>query len=133
MTALRFASSESAGATCVDVDPNGESMAVGRDSVDFVHDAAVDQLCVPLPTWAYRAGARETIFFNPKDTRVAIVTCGGLCPGLNDVVQGLVNKAQDYGVPEGNILGIRYGFKASRSARRPFRCKASAAQARGPS
>ena len=41
----------------------------------------------------------------------AVVTCGGLCPGLNDVVQGLVNKCHDYGVPEGNVLGIRYGFK----------------------
>ena len=40
---------------------------------------------------------------------MAIVTCGGLCPGLNDVVQGLVRKLEDYGVPEGNILGIRCG------------------------
>lgn len=38
---------------------------------------------------------------------VAIVTCGGLCPGLNDVVQGLVRKLEDYGVPDGNIMGIR--------------------------
>lgn len=70
-----------------------------------------DRLCVPLPPWAMRAGPRETIYFNPAETRVAIVTCGGLCPGLNDVVQGLVGKSEDYGVPEGNILGIRYGFK----------------------
>ena len=39
---------------------------------------------------------------------MAIVTCGGLCPGLNDVVQGLVRKLEDYGVPDGNIIGIRY-------------------------
>lgn len=39
--------------------------------------------------------------------RPAVVTCGGLCPGLNDVVQGLVSKLTDYGVPEGHILGIR--------------------------
>ena len=38
---------------------------------------------------------------------MAIVTCGGLCPGLNDVVQGLVRKLEDYGVPDGNILGIK--------------------------
>lgn len=31
----------------------------------------------------------------------------GLCPGLNDVVQGIVRKLEDYGVPEGNILGIK--------------------------
>ena len=65
------------------------------------------QVCIPLAPWAMRAGARETIYFNPKDANVAIVTCGGLCPGLNDVVQGLVRKLEDYGVPEGNILGIR--------------------------
>ena len=53
-------------------------------------------------------GPGETIYFNPADTNVAIVTCGGLCPGLNDVVQGLVRKLEDYGVPEGNILGIRW-------------------------
>lgn len=54
-----------------------------------------------------RAGARDTIYYNPAEVNVAIVTCGGLCPGLNDVVLGLVNKLTDYGVPEGHILGIR--------------------------
>ncbi len=70
------------------------------------HDVCA-QVCVPLPTWAMRAGARDTIYYNPAEVNVAIVTCGGLCPGLNDVVLGLVNKLTDYGVPEGHILGIR--------------------------
>ena len=70
--------------------------------------ALCEQVCVPLPAWAIRAGARETIFFNPAEVNVAIVTCGGLCPGLNDVVQGLVRKLEDYGVPDGNIMGIRH-------------------------
>lgn len=65
------------------------------------------QVCVPLPPWAVRAGARENIFYNPTEVQAAIVTCGGLCPGLNDVVQGIVNKLSDYGVPDGNILGIK--------------------------
>ena len=73
-------------------------------------DNPVLQVCVPLPAWGIRAGARETIYYNPSETNVAIVTCGGLCPGLNDVVQGLVRKLEDYGVPEGNILGIRCMF-----------------------
>ncbi|CAG9462410.1 unnamed protein product [Pedinophyceae sp. YPF-701] len=60
--------------------------------------------------WARRAGARETIFWDPPKVKAAIVTCGGLCPGLNDVVYGLVNKLESYGVPSENILGIRYGF-----------------------
>lgn len=117
LTALRFASPESAGASCLAVDSDTEGRVVFRERpiYDDVQPnqthSTLDQVCVPLPTWGYRAGAREMIYMNPKETRVAIVTCGGLCPGLNDVVQGLVNKCQDYGVPEGNILGIRYGFK----------------------
>eukprot|EP00983_Pelagomonas_calceolata_P014888 472238-Pelagomonas_calceolata.AAC.9 len=37
----------------------------------------------------------------------AVVTCGGLCPGLNDVIQNIVYTLRDYGVPEDNILGIK--------------------------
>ena len=70
------------------------------------------QVCVPLPPWAVRAGARETIYHDPSTVNAAIVTCGGLCPGLNDVVQGLVRKLEDYGVPDGNILGIRSALTA---------------------
>jgi 6-phosphofructokinase 1 len=62
-----------------------------------------------MPSWAVRAGARRQVYFEAATVTAAIVTCGGLCPGLNDVVQGLVLKLSDYGVPEGNILGIRYG------------------------
>ena len=65
------------------------------------------QVCVPLPPWAMRAGAREKVYFDPRHCQAAIVTCGGLCPGLNDVVQGIVKKLEDYGVPEGNIHGIK--------------------------
>lgn len=49
-------------------------------------EASFEQLSSPLPPWAVRAGARETIYHDPKHTTAAIVTCGGLCPGLNDVV-----------------------------------------------
>ena len=75
------------------------------------------QVCVPLPPWAVRAGARETIYHDPSTVNAAIVTCGGLCPGLNDVVQGLVRKLEDYGVPDGNILGIR-----SETTTKPSHC-----------
>lgn len=47
----------------------------------------------------------------PPQVTAAIVTCGGLCPGLNDVVQNLVYTLADYGVPEDQILGIRYGLR----------------------
>ncbi len=56
------------------------------------------------------AGPRRKLFFNPVETRVAIVTCGGLCPGLNDVIRALVMVLYyHYGVRE--ILGIRYGYR----------------------
>jgi len=57
-----------------------------------------------------RAGARENIFFDPVKTRAAIVTCGGLCPGINNVIRSLVLELDhNYGVS--SILGIRYGYQ----------------------
>lgn len=56
-----------------------------------------------------KAGPRENIFFDPARTRAAIVTCGGLCPGINDVIRGLVMQLHFwYGVK--NIYGFRYGY-----------------------
>jgi 6-phosphofructokinase 1 len=55
------------------------------------------------------AGPRKKLFHDPAQTRVAIVTCGGLCPGLNNVIKGLVAVlTYDYGVRM--IFGIRYGY-----------------------
>jgi len=56
------------------------------------------------------AGPRQKIFFDPSKTKAAIVTCGGLCPGINDVIRALVLELyHGYGVL--NIIGIRYGFQ----------------------
>lgn len=56
------------------------------------------------------AGARETLFFNPPETRAGIVTCGGLCPGLNDVIRSLFFEMRHaYGVKE--VLGFRWGYQ----------------------
>ena len=56
-----------------------------------------------------RAGPLEKIFHDPSWTRVGIVTAGGLCPGLNNVIKGLVEILSfDYGVK--SIFGIRYGY-----------------------
>ncbi len=61
-----------------------------------------------LPSFE-QAGARARIHFEPSQTRVGIVTCGGLCPGLNDVIRGLVMTLHyRYGVQ--TIHGFRYGF-----------------------
>lgn len=57
-----------------------------------------------------KAGPREKIFFNPAEMRVAIVTCGGLCPGLNNVIRSLVLELyHNYGVRD--IRGIPYGYQ----------------------
>ncbi len=57
-----------------------------------------------------KSGPRETIYFNPHHVHAAIVTAGGLCPGLNDVIRSLVrNLWYVYGVRR--ITGIQYGFK----------------------
>jgi len=56
------------------------------------------------------AGPRKKIFFEPSQTNCAIVTCGGLCPGLNDVIRAIVMQAYyRYGVRR--IYGIPYGFE----------------------
>ncbi|MGH3683698.1 MAG: ATP-dependent 6-phosphofructokinase [Pseudonocardiaceae bacterium] len=56
------------------------------------------------------AGPRRTIFFDPSKTRVGIVTCGGLCPGLNDVIRGLVrNLTNHYEVRR--VVGFRNGYQ----------------------
>src|SRR5271154_5567454 len=45
------------------------------------------------------AGPRRKIFFDPSKSRAAIVTCGGLCPGMNDVIRALVMElSKVYGV-----------------------------------
>ena len=56
------------------------------------------------------AGPREKIFHDPAWTRAAIVTCGGLCPGLNNVIKTIVNTLYfQYGVD--NVFGIKYGYR----------------------
>jgi len=56
------------------------------------------------------AGPRREIYFTPSETTCAVVTCGGLCPGLNDVIRSLVHQAHyRYGVKR--FYGIRYGYE----------------------
>jgi len=63
----------------------------------------------PLPAFE-AAGPREKIFFDPQSTTCGIVTCGGLCPGLNDVIRSLTLTLRiHYGVKQ--VLGFRYGYQ----------------------
>jgi 6-phosphofructokinase 1 len=55
------------------------------------------------------AGPRECVFFDPDSVCAAVVTCGGLCPGLNDVIRSIVHELYFmYGVRQ--IKGVRYGY-----------------------
>ena len=56
------------------------------------------------------AGPRERIYFDPSKLRCALVTCGGLCPGLNDIIRSVVLELyHHYGVR--TIYGMRYGLQ----------------------
>ena len=56
------------------------------------------------------AGPRSTLFFDPEHTRAGIVTCGGLCPGLNNVIRSLFLELHyAYGVKE--VIGFRGGYQ----------------------
>jgi 6-phosphofructokinase 1 len=80
-----------------------------------------DADCVPLHLTHYAglppavqthfqvAGPRERIFFNPATTRAGIFTCGGLCPGLNNVIRSIfLELYYHYKVSE--VLGFQYGY-----------------------
>jgi len=62
------------------------------------------------PQSVEKAGPRENVFFDPRKTTAAIVTCGGLCPGINNVIRSLVmGLYYFYGVKK--IIGIPYGYQ----------------------
>jgi 6-phosphofructokinase 1 len=56
------------------------------------------------------AGPRKKIFFDSSKLRCCLVTCGGLCPGLNDIIRSIVFELH-YGYGVKNIYGIRYGLE----------------------
>jgi 6-phosphofructokinase 1 len=62
------------------------------------------------------AGPREYLYFNPEKVTSAVVTCGGLCPGLNDVIRSIVMESYyRYGAKK--IYGIRYGYNGLNPAK----------------
>ncbi|GAB6110303.1 ATP-dependent 6-phosphofructokinase [Desulfomicrobium escambiense] len=75
-------------------------------SGDVIEDASgSDALCE-----FEEAGPRRMIYFDPPKTKCAIVTCGGLCPGINDVIRAIVMSAHhNYHVS--GTFGIRYGLQ----------------------
>jgi 6-phosphofructokinase 1 len=56
------------------------------------------------------AGPRGKIYFDPSKLKCGIVTCGGLCPGVNDVIRAIVlGLFHHYGVK--TVFGFRYGYE----------------------
>ena len=76
-----------------------------RHQVEIAADAPADP-----EAFFEKAGPRQKLFFDPRKTRAAIITCGGLCPGLNNVIRSaFLELHHNYGVHE--VLGIRHGYQ----------------------
>jgi len=94
-------------------DGTSASNFVGDDEF-IIYNVSAKAGDPPVPhdpgTLLEKAGPREKIYFNPQHVHAAIVTCGGLCPGLNDVIRSLVRNLW-YGYGVRRITGIQYGFK----------------------
>jgi 6-phosphofructokinase 1 len=102
--------------------PLGLSTIEGDETANYVEDGRTVLLDLDRETLLARvragkdlpafqlAGPRQRIFFDPARAKAAIVTCGGLCPGINNVIRTLVMEMHyRYGVK--SILGIRYGYR----------------------
>ena len=57
-----------------------------------------------------RAGPREKVYFDPTKLKAAIVTCGGMCPGINSLVRAIVLQLH-YMYQVRNVVGVRYGLQ----------------------
>ena len=77
--------------------------------VDISKNKQLLEAGVPPPSFEL-AGPRERIYFDPSKLKCALVTCGGLCPGLNDIIRSIVLQLY-YGYGVRNIFGIRYGLQ----------------------
>jgi 6-phosphofructokinase 1 len=92
-----------------------------RVLLDDTMEMAVARGCAVEALPAFEpSGPRAQLFFDPAATRVGIVTCGGLCPGLNNVIRGLVlEMSQNYGVT--HIYGFRNGYRGLVDSAPPLR------------
>lgn len=97
----------------IDSPPAPSAFISDNDRILFntgIDNYALEQDASGFPLSLECAGPREKIFFDPASTKAAIVTCGGLCPGINDVIRSLtMTLFYRYGVRQ--ILGIKYGLR----------------------
>ena len=75
-----------------------------------VDDELAEEISEPQRVDFEAAGPRKKLYFDSSRAKCAIVTCGGLCPGINDVIRAVVMEAHHaYHVP--SIIGIPYGLE----------------------
>ena len=77
----------------------------------ILHDVAVSSVNKEKTAYSFeQAGPRAQSYFDASKVRAGIVTCGGLCPGINNVIRTIVMQLHhNYGVQR--IHGFRYGFQ----------------------
>jgi 6-phosphofructokinase 1 len=102
--------------------PLGLSTVMGDDIANYVTDEesvlfhtdrelVVRQVREGRPVLAFeKAGPRKSIYFDGSKTRAAVVTCGGLCPGINNVIRSLVMELT-YRYHAKTVYGIQYGYR----------------------
>lgn len=73
---------------------------------DDIEDLREDHMTIELQS----AGPRKKLYFDPSKTKCAIVTCGGICPGINDVIRAIVMEAyHNYRVA--SVVGVQFGLR----------------------
>ena len=92
------------GAVSLVLDKDKILLDVNAAQLTEMVQAGHEPLCFEL------AGPREKIFFDPSKLRCCLVTCGGLCPGLNDIIRSIVFELT-YGYGVRNIYGVQYGLE----------------------
>lgn len=81
-----------------------------RNRVRYHHKLGADIPAEEMELSFEEAGPQEMIFFEPAKTTAAVVTCGGLSPGLNNVIRAIYSELKhNYGVAR--VLGIRHGYQ----------------------
>jgi len=94
---------------------NGQAFGFVEDDDRVLYNVKLSRLNKELevgdePISFEKAGPHQNLFFKPEKTKAAIVTCGGLCPGLNNVIQSIVYQLY-YRYNVSQIVGIRYGYE----------------------
>lgn len=97
------------------LDKDEQSFGFMENDDRVLHDASLAHFKYcretgEIPMSFEKAGPHKHLYFEAAETKIAIVTCGGLCPGLNNVIRSAVNQLY-YRYKVKNIIGIQYGFE----------------------